>query len=100
MAAAFGLDELAEVELAPYGPEFTQPQLPRSRAVRPAIDRTTAAQTQVQAVQRQRDRVEAMGLILKNPNGQYAFDITVLAGSTGGGATPEMRLGRSRPAWT
>ena len=96
--AAFGLDELAEVELAPYKARgsFTQPQLPPAGPEQfdSAIDRTTAAQNQVQKVQEQRDRVEAMGLILKNPNGQYAFDITGVGGQYGVEApTPELKLG-------
>ena len=84
--AAFGLDELAQVELEPYKPRgITQPLLPPAGPEQfdSAIDRTTAAQTQVQAVQRQRDRVEAMGLILKNTDGQYAFDITGAGGQYG-----------------
>ena len=44
-------------------------------------------------MQRQRDRVEAMGLILKNTDGQYAFDITGAGGQYGVEApTPEMQL--------
>ena len=92
----YNLDELADVELAPYVPrQITQPLLPPAgpQQYDSAIDRTTAAQAQVQAVQRQRDRVEAMGLILKNPNGQYAFDITGVGGQYGVEApTPEMQL--------
>ena len=93
--AAFGLDELAQVELEPYKPRgITQPLLPPAGPEQfdSAIDRTTAAQTQVQAVQRQRDRVEAMGLILKNTDGQYAFDITG-AGGQYGVPRPDPELG-------
>ena len=97
--AAFGLDELGQVELEPYVPrQITQPQLPpAAEQFDSAIDRTTAAQTQVQAVQRQRDRVEAMGLILKNTDGQYAFDITGVGGQYGVEApTPEMQPSTQR----
>ena len=43
-------------------------------------------------MQRQRDRVEAMGLILKNTDGQYAFDITG-AGGQYGVPRPDPELG-------
>ena len=54
--AAFGLDDLANIELEPYVPrQITQPLLPPGSSVDQqfdsAIDRTTAAQAQVQAVQ-------------------------------------------------
>ena len=34
-----------------------------------------------------------MGLILKNPNGQYAFDITGVGGQWVEAPTPELKLG-------
>jgi len=87
---AFGLEELARVELEPYVPrQITQPQLPPASSVDQqfdsAIDRTTSAQLQAQQVAQQQERINAMFPGLRELNSdQLAMDITA-AGGTGTG---------------
>ena len=87
---AWGLDEIAEVELEPYVPRgFTQPQLPPASSVDQqfdsAIDRTTSAQLQAQQVAQQQERINTMFPGLRELNSdQLALDMTA-AGGTGSG---------------
>ena len=84
---AWGLDEIAEVELAPYVPRsFTQPQLPPASSVDQqfdsAIDRTTSAQLQGQQVAQQQERINTMFPGLRQLNSdQLAIDITSVGGT-------------------
>ena len=83
---AWGLDEIAEIELAPYVPRsFTQPQLPPASSVDQqfdsAIDRTTSAQLQGQQVAQQQERINTMFPGLRQLNSdQLALDITAVGG--------------------
>lgn len=85
-----GLDELAEIELAPYVPrQITQPLLPPGSAVDQqfdsAIDRTTSAQRQAQQVAEQQERVNTMFPGLRELNSdQLAMDITAVGGTGAG----------------
>ena len=84
---AWGLDEIADVELAPYVPRsFTQPQLPPASSVDQqfdsAIDRTTSAQLQGQQVAQQQERINTMFPGLRQLNSdQLAIDITSVGGT-------------------
>ena len=80
---AFGLDELAKVELEPYVPrKITQPLLPPGavdEGFDSAIDRSTSANLQVQQVQAQRARLNTMFPALKTfegGEGQFSLDLT------------------------
>ena len=87
---AFGLDELAEIELAPYVPrKITQPQLPPASSVDQqfdsAIDRTTSAQVQAQQVAQQQERINTMFPGLRELNtDQLALDVTAVGGTGAG----------------
>ena len=86
---AWDLDELAQVELAPYMPrQITQPLLPPGspdQAFDSAIDRSTSSQLQIQQVQRQRDRVDAMFPgIRQEGTDQLSMDITAVGGTGAG----------------
>lgn len=82
---AWGLDEIADVELAPYQPrQTTQPLL---SAADPefdsAIDRSTSVNLQLQQVQQQRERVAQMIPALKTfegGEGQFSLDIGAAGG--------------------
>jgi len=84
---AFGLEELARVELEPYVPrKITQPQLPPASSVDQqfdsAIDRTTSAQLQAQQVAQQQERINTMFPGLRELNSdQLAIDITSVGGT-------------------
>ena len=83
---AWNLDELADVELAPYMPrQITQPMLPPGspdQSFDSAIDRSTSSQLQIQQVQRQRDRVDAMFPGIRQlGTDQLAMDITAVGGT-------------------
>ena len=85
---AFGLDELAKVELEPYVPRrITQPLLPPGavdEGFDSAIDRSTSANLQVQQVQAQRARLNTMFPAIKNfegGEGQFSLDITGAGGA-------------------
>lgn len=83
---AWNLDEVADVELAPYVPRgITQPLLaPATEQFDSAIDRSTSVNLQVQQVQQQRDRVNAMFPGLKTfegGEGQFQLDITGAGGA-------------------
>ena len=87
---AFGLEELAAIELEPYVPrKITQPMLPPASSVDQqfdsAIDRSTSAQLQAQQVAQQQERINTMFPGLRQLNSdQLAIDITA-AGGTGSG---------------
>ena len=87
---AFGLEELAAIELEPYVPrQITQPLLPPASSVDQqfdsAIDRSTSAQLQSEQVAQQRERINTMFPGLRELNSdQLAMDITA-AGGTGTG---------------
>lgn len=76
---AWNLDEIADVELAPYVPRgITQPLLPAAVGDS-AIDRSTSSNLQVQQVQQQRDRINTMFPGLKTfegGEGQLQLDVT------------------------
>ena len=79
---AWNLDEIADVELAPYVPRaITQPLLPAAaeEGIGSAIDRSTSASLQLQQVQQQRDRINTMFPGLKTfegGEGQFQLDVT------------------------
>ena len=96
---AFGLDELAEVELEPYVPrKITQPLLPPGavdEGFDSAIDRSTSANLQVQQVQAQRERLNAMFPAIKafeGGEGQFSLDITGAGGAFREDAAPLPRV--------
>ena len=93
---AFGLEELAAVELAPYKPrQITQPQLPPASSVDQqfdsAIDRTTSAQRQAQQVAEQQERVNTMFPGLRElDSDQLALDVTAVGGTGAGNDLPRV----------
>ena len=93
---AFGLEELARVELEPYVPrKITQPQLPPASSVDQqfdsAIDRTTSAQRQAQQVAEQQERVNTMFPGLRELNSdQLALDVTAVGGTGAGNDLPRV----------
>jgi len=95
---AWNLDEIADVELAPYVPRgITQPLLPpaASDGFDSAIDRSTSSSLQAQQVQRQRDRINTMFPGLKTfegGEGQYSLDITAAGGAFREDGTPLPRV--------
>jgi len=93
---AWNLDEVADVELAPYVPRgITQPLLPPAAAGDSAIDRSTSSNLQVQQVQQQRDRINTMFPGLKTfegGEGQFQLDITGAGGAYREDGTPLPRV--------
>ena len=95
---AWNLDEIADVELAPYVPRgITQPLLPpaASDGFDSAIDRSTSSALQVQQVQRQRDRINTMFPGLKTfegGEGQLQLDVTAAGGAYREDGTPLPRV--------
>lgn len=93
---AWDLDEIADVELAPYVPRgITQPLLPPAAAADSAIDRSTSSNLQVQQVQQQRDRINTMFPGLKTfegGEGQFQLDITGAGGAYREDGTPLPRV--------
>ena len=95
---AWNLDEIADVELAPYVPRgITQPLLPPAAAdgFDSAIDRSTSSALQVQQVQQQRDRINVMfpGLeTFEGGEGQLQLDVTGAGGAYREDGTPLPRV--------
>lgn len=94
---AWNLDEVADVELAPYVPRgVTQPLLPPAAdAFDSAIDRSTSSNLQVQQVQQQRDRINTMFPGLKTfegGEGQMQLDVTGAGGAFREDGTPLPRV--------
>ena len=95
---AWNLDEVADVELAPYVPRgITQPLLPpaASDGFDSAIDRSTSSALQAQQVQRQRDRINTMFPGLKTfegGEGQMQLDVTGAGGAFREDGTPLPRV--------
>ena len=94
---AWDLDEIADVELAPYMPRgITQPLLaPATDQFDSAIDRSTSTNLQIQQVQQQRDRVNTMFPGLKTfegGEGQFQLDITGAGGAYREDGTPLPRV--------
>ena len=93
---AFGLEDLAAVELAPYVPrQITQPLLPPASSVDQqfdsAIDRTTSAQRQAQQVAEQQERVNTMFPGLRElDSDQLALDVTAVGGTGAGNDLPRI----------